>query len=83
VEKLRISTCVFWAIFPLLLHECFKASGKSPSKIIYVQDKERLEHLSIWNENYRFNQYVKQNYKQTYANNAEQFAIIVFERNAN
>jgi len=64
-----------------LLHEYFKSSGRIPSKIIYVQDKERLEHLSIWDENFRFNQYVEQNYRQTYANNADQFAIIVFERN--
>ena len=64
-----------------LLQEYFRIAGKEPNKIIYVQDKERLEHLSLWDENYKFNKYIKSHYRQTYANNEDQFAIIVFEKN--
>jgi len=64
-----------------LLHEYFRAFGRKPNKIIYIQDRERLEHLSLWDENHKFNQYVNENFTQIYANNAERFAIIVFERN--
>jgi hypothetical protein len=64
-----------------LLQEYFRVSGRTPDKIIYVLDKERLEHLSLWNSDYRFTRYVTQNFVQTYANDAELFSIIVFERN--
>ena len=64
-----------------LLQEYFRAIGHEPDIIIYVQDNERLEHLSLWDNDFKFTQFVKQNYTQTYANNAEQFGIVVFVRN--
>ena len=64
----------------LPLQEYFRIAGREPDKIIYVQDKERLEQLSLWDDDYKFNQYVSKYYEQTYSNNADQFAIIVFVR---
>jgi len=32
----------------------------------------------LWDDDYKFTQYVKGNYTQTYANNEEQFGVIVF-----
>lgn len=63
-----------------LLLEYFKAAGKEPTKIIYILNKERLDYISLWDDDYPFTKYVKQNYQQIYTNDADQFAIIAFER---
>jgi len=63
-----------------VLQEYFRVSGREPNKIIYIQNKEVLEHLSLWDDDFKFNKYVSENFTQVYANDAEHFAIIVFER---
>lgn len=63
-----------------LLHKYFKAAHKVPSKIIYIRDRERQAQLSLEQEDYPFNKYLKQNYKLVYANNEEHFQLILFEK---
>jgi len=63
-----------------IMHEYFRISGRVPNKIIFILDKERIDFISLWDEENKFTQYIKQNYVQTYSNNAKLFPVIMFEK---
>ncbi|MCL1789753.1 MAG: hypothetical protein FWG40_00080 [Peptococcaceae bacterium] len=63
-----------------LLQAYFGVSGKEPTKIIYIHNNERLDHLSLDNDGYRFNQYVEEHYVKSYVNDEALFGLVVFEK---
>jgi hypothetical protein len=64
-----------------LLHEYFKTVGEYLTKIIFINDPEWIEQISLLDDNWPFNGYIAQHYTQTYANDAALYSITVFTRN--